>query len=416
MERKSFLKLIPVAGISPYLKTSSILPDRQKEALRADDRDTRAYWISVMQKLAGPVLQNLSTGKLKVNMPVEFTTQDRRNVTHLEAFGRTLAGIAPWLELGSDRTPEGKLRGMYIETALKCISRAVDPSSPDFMNFTEGNQPLVDAAFFAQGLLRGFRQLWLPLDRKVKDQVVEALRSTRIIKPGNNNWLLFSAMVEIFLLKSGCDLIREPVEYALQKHSDWYKGDGMYGDGPEFHWDYYNSFVIHPMLLDILLVLQDKGIETAIRYEQELSRARRYAVVQERLISPEGTYPPLGRSLCYRFGAFQLLGQITLLGQLPEPVSPAQVRSALSAVISREMEAPKTFDENGWLTIGINGHQPGVSEGYISTGSLYLCTTGLLPLGLPENDPFWVLPAADWTSKKIWKGIDIASDHAYHEE
>ena len=42
------------------------------------------------------------------------------------------------------------------------------------------------------------------------------------------------------------------VDYALRQHDQWYKGDGIYGDGPQFHWDYYNSFVIHPMLLDVL--------------------------------------------------------------------------------------------------------------------------------------------------------------------
>jgi hypothetical protein len=158
--------------------------------------------------------------------------------------------------------------------------------------------------------------------------------------------------------------------------------------------------------------LNASGIETAFSYQEVLNRARRYAVVQERFISPEGTYPPIGRSLCYRFGAFQLLGQIALMQQLPEELSPAQVRSALSLVISRETEAPGTFDDQGWLRIGVCGHQPGIGESYISTGSLYLCTTGLLPLGLPGNDPFWTMPAADWTAKKMWNGQDVPADHA----
>jgi hypothetical protein len=415
MERKNFIKLIPIAGVSPYLLPRSVFQVHDKNDGLAADRETRGYWVSVMRKIADPVLLNLSAGKLKVNMPVESVSSDRKIVTHLEAFGRTLAGISPWLELGSDNSPEGELRKRYGEMTRTCIAMAVDPSSLDYMNFTVGSQPLVDAAFLAHGLLRGFNQLWLPLDIKVKGQVVDAMKNTRVIKPGSNNWLLFSAMVEAFLLKTGNDWNREPVEYALQKHSEWYKGDGVYGDGPEFHWDYYNSFVIHPMLLDIIGVLQENGLELAIRNEQELNRARRYAVIQERMISPEGTYPPIGRSLCYRFGAFQLLGQIALMGQLPDPLTPAQVRGALSAVISREIEAPRTFDDKGWLTTGIYGHQIRVSEGYISTGSLYLCTTGLLPLGLPEYDPFWIQPPADWTSKKVWKGIDIASDHALTE-
>ena len=416
MERKDFLKLLPVAGLStcmmPYVSGNT----PGKEGLSAVTADSRDYWIGNLVKLTTPVLQHLSAGTLKANMPVESGGSDRDRYTHLEAFGRTLAGIAPWLELGPDKTREGELRAYYIDLTKLCLSVAVDPSSPDFLNFSEGGQPLVDSAFLAHGLLRGFNHLWVPLDSGVKDNIITALESSRAIHPGESNWLLFSAMVEVFLLKCGREWKPEPVEYALKRFSVWYMGDGVYGDGPEFHWDYYNSFVIQPMLLDIVRILNENGIETAISYEQVLNRARRFAAVQERLISPEGTYPPVGRSLCYRFGAFQLLGQIALMNKLPEDISPAQVRSAMSAVISREMEAPGTFDENGWLTIGVYGHQPGISESYISTGSLYLCTAGLLPLGLPENDPFWILPPADWTSRKIWNGMDLPPDHAYDEK
>ena len=143
-----------------------------------------------------------------------------------------------------------------------------------------------------------------------------------------------------------------------------------------------------------------------------LSRARRYAAIQERLISPEGTFPPVGRSLAYRIGAFQLLGQIALMKELPPPVKPAQVRCALTAVINRQMNAPGTFDGAGWLRIGFAGRQPDIGENYISTGSLYLCSAGFLPLGLPPEDEFWSGPAIPWTSKLIWSGENAAADHA----
>src|SRR5436309_8276206 len=89
-----------------------------------------------------------------------------------------------------------------------------------------------------------------------------------------------------------------------------------------------------------------------------LTRARRYAAIQERLISPEGTFPAIGRSIAYRTSAFQLLAQIALWGQLPEPLAPPRIRAALTAVIRRLLEAPATFDPGGWLTVGLCGHQP----------------------------------------------------------
>lgn len=375
--------------------------------------DNRAYWVSVLTKISNPVLINLAEEKLRVNMPIECKDPKRKEVAHLEAFGRTLVGIAPWLELGVDVTPEGKLREKYILLTRKAIANAVNPNSPDFLNFNKNSaQPLVDAAFMANGLLHGFNQLWLPLDSITKINVIKALQSTRVIKAGENNWLLFSAMVEAFLIKAGAQYNGMTIEYALKKHAEWYKGDGAYGDGPQFHWDYYNSFVIQPMMLTITKVLKENAQDTILKYEKVVERAQRFAAVQERLISPEGTFPPIGRSLVYRFGAFQLLSQVALNKQLPKDVSPAQVRSAMSEVIHKLMIAPGLFDKNGWLRIGFYGSQPDLAEGYITTGSLYLCTAGLVALGLPANDPFWTSPAEDWTSVKIWKGINIPADHA----
>jgi hypothetical protein len=179
-----------------------------------------------------------------------------------------------------------------------------------------------------------------------------------------------------------------------------------YGDGPNFHWDYYNSFVIHPMLLEVAQTIADADKTPAAKknYELVLKRAQRYAAVQERLISPEGTYPPIGRSLAYRFGAFQLLSQIALLKALPGTIKPQQVRAALFTMIKKQIEVPGTFDANGWLTIGLYGHQPDIGETYISTGSLYLCSQVFLILGLPANDQFWTGADADWTARKVWKG------------
>lgn len=383
-------------------------------AQEPDGLQQRAYFVQTLIKIGDPVLQALSKGELKKNMPVEAATvaTDRSRYTYLEALGRLLSGMAPWLELGPDATAEGQLRGKYIKLALAGIKNATDPGSPDYMNFNKGGQPLVDAAFLAQALLRAPVQLWGRLDETTKANVVRELKSSRVILPSQSNWLLFSAIVEAALLKFDNSGDRMRMDYAIRMHMNWYKGDGAYGDGAAFHWDYYNSFVIQPMLVDVTRTLTEAGFKDERINTLVMTRAQRYAAVQERLISPEGTYPPIGRSLAYRFGAFQSLSQIALLHQLPSEITPQQVRCALYSVIKNQIEASGTFDQNGWLRIGIYGSQPGIGEDYISTGSLYLCSVAYLVLGLSPDDDFWKKPNAEWTQKKIWTGKDMPADHA----
>lgn len=348
-------------------------------------------------------------------MPVEAAEgleQERRKSTHLEAFGRLVSGLAPWLESDVQDKDEAVLQAQYREWARAGIRNGTDPSSPDYMNFGMTPQSVVDAAFLVLGILRAPKQLWEPLDPTTRSHLVKALQETRHVLPGRNNWLLFSAMVEAGLCFMGewWDALR--VDYAIQMHQEWFVGDGTYGDGAHFHWDYYNSFVIQPMLMQVLETLPARSAAWTSFKPIVLERARRYAAVQERMISPEATFPAIGRSLAYRFGAFHLLSDISLRRQLPDPVSPEQVRCALTAVMRRMIDMPGTFDAKGWLTIGFAGHQPHIGETYISTGSLYLCSLAWLPLGLPATDTFWSGPAKKWTEAKIWSGEDVPTDHA----
>lgn len=382
------------------------------KAQQATGEEDRVFWVETLTHIADPVLVNLSNGTLKQNMPYE-SLGNRHRFSHLEAVGRLVCGIAPWLELGPDNTPEGQLRKKYIDLTVKGLKNAVNPSSPDYLVFGEPSQPLVDAAFLAQGLLRAPKQLWGNLDAEAKAWMITELKRSRNIKAFNNNWLLFASTVEAALLEFTGEYDKDRLLYGVEKFRDeWYKGDAMYGDGPAFHMDYYNSFVIHPMLTDVLRVMKKHGIAGAEFLDTQLKRHTRYAEILERFISPEGSFPVVGRSICYRFGAFHALGQAALMHILPERVAPAQVRCALTAVIRRQLESPANFDKNGWLRVGFTGEQIDISESYINTGSVYLCAVGLLPLGLPPTDEFWSAPYTEWTNLKAWNGKRVEADHA----
>ena len=384
---------------------------RKTEPTGAEDRQV---WVEAMVKIADPVLSNLAAGTLKQNMPYECRDEKskRQAVSYLEAFGRTMCGIGPWLQLGGDDTPEGKLREKYIDMAVKAVANAVDPASPDYMVFDKMSQPLVDAAFLAEGLLRA-PSIWEKFSDKVRQDLVRELKASRAIKPGESNWLLFASTVEAALLEFTGEYDEERMMYGIRRFRDeWYKGDAWYGDGKMFHFDYYNSLVLHPMLTDVLQVMNRHGIEDEGFLEVQLKRHGRLGQQLERLISPEGAYPVVGRSITYRFGSFHAMSSAALLHILPEEVEPAQVRCALTAVIKRQLSLPGTFDENGWLTVGFTSDQVHMSESYINTGSEYLVCAGFCALGLPPTDPFWSNPYTPWTAIKAWSGIDMEADHA----
>lgn len=421
MTRRELLKSGAAAGASAGFPSAGLhasaaaFAGTASGAARDGVTQDRASWVAMLDRICRPVFAALSERKLKQLMPVEAYAgeqQHRRQTTYLEALGRGLAGMAPWLEHGPDSGPEGDLRRRYCDWALAGIAAAVDKRSPDYMDFGGDRQTIVDTAFLAVALLRAPNQLIAKLPAATRTQLADAMRATRGQMANYNNWLLFAAAIEAGLHALGEPWDRMRVDYALREHANWYLGDGVYGDGPNFHQDYYNSFVIHPFLLTLMDSVGKLEHAWAEMAEGIHTRATRYAALQERMIAPDGTYPVVGRSITYRCGAFQVLADIALRKSLPKEVTPEQVRGALTAVIGKTMDAPGTFDANGWLRIGLAGHQPSLGEVYISTGSLYLCTAAFLPLGLPAEDNFWSGPAAPWTSVKAWGGVDLASDHA----
>jgi len=378
--------------------------------------DDRELWLYYLDKVARPVMVNLAQDQLKVKMPVELAPgsdnpASRGAVSYLEAFGRTFSGIAPWLDGEGGSAGEITLRNQYRQWALKAVANAVNPEARDYLKW-DGAQPLVDASFFALGLIR-CPWVWEHLEAAVQQQVVAALLKTRPMTPGYNNWILFSGMVEAFFCRYGLPYDALRIDFGLKEFSQhWYTGDGMFSDGNHFHLDFYNSYVIQPYLAVILEVISKKDR----RYNGFIGDfdkiAKRYAEIQERLINTDGSFPATGRSIVYRGGAFQHLADMSLRGRLPASLKPAQVRGALTAVMKKTLDAPSTFNAAGWLNIGLSGHQPHIADTYITTGSLYLCSEIFLPLGLPDNDPFWTSPAAPWTSVKVWSGQDVPADHA----
>ena len=305
------------------------------------------------------------------------------------------------------------------EWALKSYVQAVDPESPDYLLWRKEGQTLVDAAYIAESFIRGYDALWIPLDSVTKQRYIAEFTQLRRVDPPYTNWLLFSATVEAFLRKAGAPSDTYRIVSALRKVEEWYVGDGWYSDGPGFAFDYYNSFVLHPMYIEPLEIMTNAGKSKIWNapdcdYNRAKKRMQRFGMILERFISPEGALPVFGRSITYRTGTLQPLALLAWRGWLPKELPDGQVRAAMTAVIKRMFGDDRNFNEKGFLTLGFNGKQPNISDWYTNNGSLYMASLAFLPLGLPADHTFWTSPAEDWTSKKAWEGKDFPKDHAFH--
>ena len=396
----------------------------------------REYWCQEAYKMAQPVLENMAKGELQKNMQTEFSPSfDGRNrkVVYMETFGRLMAGIAPWLALPDDETAEGLQRKQLRQWALASYKNAVDPESPDYLCWGVAGQNLVDAAYIAESFVRAYDALWVPLDQVTKDRYLHEFKRMRNIEPPYTNWLLFSSIIESFMAKATDrkDYDDFRVMMTIRKMEEWYVGDGWFSDGPEFAFNYYGSYVFHPMYLETLQNMIDAKANTRLEYkkyyERQLKRTQKYSIVLERFISPEGTFPVVGRSIPYRMAALQPLAMMAWKQTLPKELTNGQVRSALTAVMHRmydqqqqsakgEARPDKNYNEGGFLTIGFCGHQPDVADWYTNNGSLYMTSLSFMPLGLPADHPFWTSEAEPWTQVKAWNGQSFPKDHMWTDD
>ena len=100
MNRRNLFKNLSLLGLIPLSRKISIASGANIAALPENERE---FWIDVLTRIADPLLNSLSQGKLKQLMPVECipgSEENRKRVTYLEAFGRLMAGISPMAGTG----------------------------------------------------------------------------------------------------------------------------------------------------------------------------------------------------------------------------------------------------------------------------------------------------------------------------
>jgi hypothetical protein len=166
------------------------------------------------------------------------------------------------------------------------------------------------------------------------------------------------------------------------------------------------------MPIEVLRVAAAKTHPLARLLPVTMERARRYAEIQERLFSPEGTFPVMGLSEAYCLG--RLLPPL-LYGLAQGPAARGQ--AGRGARGHHHGGAPHGGNARDLRRAGLTqARRPGLPAGSAgnlhATGSLYICLMGLVHLGLPADDPLWADPPAPWTQQLIWSGADVQHDRS----
>jgi hypothetical protein len=81
--------------------------------IASDQNEDRAYWVELLVKIASPILDHLSEGNFKQFAQIQYSPAwDNRNkqVAYMEAFGRLIVGLAPFVSLPDDKSAEGIIR------------------------------------------------------------------------------------------------------------------------------------------------------------------------------------------------------------------------------------------------------------------------------------------------------------------
>ena len=354
----------------------------------------RETWVTQLINIVEKPLTYLADGRTWV---LENTQANQPTIGYLETLARIVAGVAPWLSLPDDSTEESVKRRHIRDLVIRGITE-------NYASFNwEVAQSLVEAAYLSQGFLRARAALWDPLPEIVRTTLIQRFKGTlitRVKKPYTlkSNWILFYGMVQAFLVMVEDEPDHDFIKEIIRRVEGFYMGDGFYRDGDLFRIDYYNSYVFHSMYIEMLTVLGEEA-----KREIAIKRMTQYSEFLERLISPDGSYPPLGRSIAYRFAAFQPIAQCVLLNRISTQHTYGQLRRALTSVMTNLFIKNTPFID-GFLALGLCGHQPEIVQNYTNSGSLYITTLGFIVLGLPEEHPFWQDKEDPTTQERCWSG------------
>jgi hypothetical protein len=299
----------------------------------------------------------------------------------LEGFARTFM-LAAFRIAGAGGDAPG-----LIERYAAGLASGTDPASRyAWPEITDIKQQMVEAAAIAISLHESRPWLWDRLDPVVQSRVLSWLEGFTGKRTPANNWVLFRAVTEQFVLSAGGRASAGEIEADLEHVDNLYVGDGWYTDGPGQNFDYYIGWAMH---LYPLLWTRIAGPAADDRLAVYRSRLREFLSQYQYFFGTDGAPVHQGRSLTYRFACVAPLWLGVLFDATP--LTPGQTRRLASGVLENFADHGVP-DSRGLLTLGWYDEFLPVTQPYSGPGSPYWASKGFTGLLLPADHPVWTDP------------------------
>ncbi|WP_194926520.1 DUF2264 domain-containing protein [Catenulispora pinisilvae] len=371
--------------------------------LPSEDRDqsphtgwTRAHWEAVAEHWLLTARRHASPDGGLITPPSRPSGAGIRS-DGIEGFARSFLIAAPLLA-GREADPHDHA-GWYA----RGLAAAMTPEGPDrwgraigvneIQQWNGTPQPIVEAANLAFGLAICRAQVWDRLEDKLRDQTAEWLTHHCVKHGSDNNWLLFTAVIEAFLVWAGYDVPGGHAQADVDLFESWYLGDGWYNDGPISpttrhgnRVDHYNSWVIHPFLWQ----WYQMSDQPADRRDQYLRRLGEFADSYALLFAADGSSLHQGRSMTYRQA---VLGGLWTAGLAGVGSAAAGATRRLASGVLRRFTLDRGVGVDGPPSLGWSAAEflP-MCQGYSGPGSPYFAGMGFLGLAAPADHPLWTEP------------------------
>ena len=336
-----------------------------------------------------------------------ITDQVGFRLTEMEALLRPLWGVAPLLK---NEEPEVTVNGINVPLGKlyrEIMLLGTDPSSDLlFSKFAErdkngfANQSITEIAAYCVALCLVPEVLWDPYTEEEKRTVGEWIREWSVYAlehswENNHFWFPIISVTALERVGIDCGDVTDTMDRALSFLDGMYIGNGWYQDGCFGRFDYYLSWSHHVYPLLWSMISRGTRLYDATRAKEYVARCESFIPYYLHYFDSDGSCPPMGRSLSYRFAESAIFAAAALVGcDIP-------FGTARRALIKNVSYFDNDYNiSGGIMKPGYFYPSPALAESYTSEGGSLWCAKTFLALCLDEDHPFWTEPEEELPVEK----------------